>query len=130
MPRVKATAYGEKRHVRLERRVRLKTRRRGRKCYAHLRDPAFKAWIRQRPCLLAGREGHVCRGRVEFAHLDNEGNGGADRGNGLPICSGAHRLDATSWHVMGKQSWPAHWGINPYAVALELAADYEDERGE
>lgn len=107
----------------------LKHRRRGRKGYASLRDPLFKAWVRARPCLLAGRRRHQCSGRVEFAHLENEGNGGSDWGNGLPLCSGAHTGDATSWHVMGKTSWPKYWGINPYSVALELAAAYDQEQG-
>lgn len=103
---------------------------RGRKCYAHLRDPEFKAWVRTLRCLLSGREGHVCKGRVEFSHVIPEGRGAPDRGNGLPLCGlAAHREGAKSWHTMGPDSWQAHWGIDAAVVAAELGQRYEMREG-
>ena len=96
---------------------------RHRKQWAHLRDETYKAFVREQGCMLRnavatdGRR-HVCQGRVEFAHLENEGTGHADYGNGIGLCTSAHRTGAKSMHVMGKRSFPEFWQIN-----LEAAAD-------
>lgn len=97
---------------------------RHRKAFRHLRDPKFRAFVRVQGCQCRGLLGHVCRTRVEFAHIANEGNGGADRGNGLGLCAELHRTGAKSWHVMGKHSFPAYWGIDPVAIAKALDARY------
>jgi len=108
------------------RRTRLaKGRGKGRKCYAYLRDEQYKVWVRLQPCLLADVDGHVCKGRVEFSHIANEGNGGADFANGLPLCShAAHRFGSKCWHVMGRDSWQAYWEIDAVASAEWLARKY------
>jgi hypothetical protein len=101
---------------------------RGRKCYAHLRDPAFKAWVRSLPCFLLGKPGHACAGRVEFSHVQNEGGGAPDFANGLPLCGVAgHRLGAKSWHMMGRDSWQAHWSVDAEIEAVRLGRRYVTE---
>lgn len=112
-----------------KRTTKLRAKNRGRKCWQRLRDPAYKAAIRELPCHLEGDPRHECRGRVEFSHVQNEGNGGADYGNGLPLCSHAgHRYGAKSWHVMGKQSWQAYWGVDAVSAAAGYATIYEAAR--
>lgn len=102
--------------------------RRHRKCYAHLRNEPFKAWAREQGCQLAGLPGHVCDGRVEFAHDKAEGNGGADLGNGAGLCGIAgHRLGRYSLHVMGPKSFDRHWGIDFTAICQALGREYTGE---
>lgn len=71
----------------------------------------------------------MCRGRVEFAHLKSEGTGGADRGNGVGLCSAAHRWDADSLHVMGCVSFPAYWGVDLERQARWLATHDQEDAG-
>ena len=99
-----------------------------RRCYAHLRDEGYKAEIRLLPCLLLGRPDHVCKGRVEFSHVIPEGRGGPDVANGLPLCGlSGHREGSKSWHVMGKESFPAYWGLDLPAIAAALLVRYQTE---
>lgn len=118
------------RHARLAagpgptRRTRLKQTRH-RKCWRHLRDEPFKAYVRTLPCLLTTDPRHTCKGRVEFSHVKNEGNGGADLFNGIPLCSHAgHRYGAKCWHVMGRDSWQDYWGVNAEWEALAITTDW------
>lgn len=106
----------------LERRTPLR-KRRGRKCYAHLRDPDYKSWVREQGCVIWHPD-HVCRGRVEFAHLKSEGTGGADRGNGVGLCSGAHRWGPGALHMLGPISFECRWDVDLASLAASLAARY------
>lgn len=123
-----------KRTAPLERRTRLAPGRtplkqtRGRKCYAHLRDPQFKAWVREQGCRVLHPD-HRCRGRVEFAHLKSEGTGGTDYGNGLGLCSGAHRLGPGALHMLGPISFQCRWDIDLAYEAEQLAAKYPASPG-
>ena len=101
--------------------------RRHRRCYDHLRDEEYKAWVREQRCLLALRPGHRC-GRSEFAHLESEGRGGGDYGNGVPLCSMAHRRSPKSLHMLGPDSFEREWGVDLHAEAERLVARYERER--
>lgn len=57
------------------------------------RFPSHLAWLRKRPCLLEGRQGHVCSGGME-AHHHNEGEGGTGLKtfdyHAVPLCSAGH----------------------------------------
>lgn len=74
--------------------------------------PQHLKWLRGRPCILNGRAGHVCEGRMEAMHVDGAGG----KGMGLkvadycavPGCSLAHRL----YHDHGADSWQAAWNID------------------
>ena len=76
------------------------------------RFPSHLAWLRKRPCILEGKPGHVCMGRMEAMHVDGAGG----KGVGLkvadycavPGCSEAHRL----YHDHGAASWQLAWGID------------------
>jgi hypothetical protein len=98
-----------------------------RKCYQHLTDESFRRWIMGRPCVLRGKPGHVC-GESEPAHLDDAGRGSPDKGNIVPICAVGHRLSPKSWHMAGRESFCAHWGITMddlRQTAKELADWYD-----
>lgn len=104
--------------------TRIKVTRRRRKCYAHLVHPKFKAFARAQGCILASRPGHVCRGRIEFAHDKTEATGGQDFGNGAGLCQGGHRWDAKSMHELGPGPFDLFWRIDYTAICRSLAIHY------
>lgn len=76
------------------------------------RFPGHLKWLRGRPCILEGRHGHACEGRMEAMHVDGAGGKGvglkvADY-KAVPACSEAHRL----YHQYGALTWQATWRIN------------------
>ena len=78
----------------------------------------FLQWLRGRPCHIAGREGHICSGRIEACHVDYAGDKGigtkvSDR-FAIPMCSGAH-LEQTD--RLGWAPFEAKYGINGLAAA-------------
>lgn len=60
-----------------------------------IRDERFKRFVRGHYCLIKDKAGHVCSGKIQFAHLRK----GTDGGTGLkpsdcfgnPMCEAAHR---------------------------------------
>lgn len=78
-----------------------------------VRSEKFKQYVRGFPCLLAGKPGHVCSGRIQFAHVRMEGDGGMglkpSDSRGLPMCENAHLWDQ---HVKGEKAFEAKWGVN------------------
>jgi hypothetical protein len=114
-----------------DRKANLKPSRGRRKCYEHLTDKPYRRWIMSLPCLVAGRrignDRHRCRSRVEPAHLDNQGQGGVDRGNIVPLCGHAHRLEPWSYHMDGPDSFAARFNFDLVAIARELGQRYELE---
>jgi hypothetical protein len=84
------------------RRTRIPIRRRGGDRFPGRRDEAYRAAIRELPCLLAALG--KCSGPVEAAHVQSRGAGGGDRGNLVPLCSGHHREKKFAQHHIG---WPA-----------------------
>lgn len=108
-----------------------KIRSRGkRKCYQHLRRPDFKKWaVANYPCEVEGKPillglPHLCVGRLEFCHVQNEGIGGPDIGNGIVLCTGAHTGFKWSWHRNGKQSFQRQFGFDAVARAREIGARF------
>jgi hypothetical protein len=85
------------------------------------RFPAHLKWLRGRNCILAGKAGHVCEGRMEAAHYDGAG----DKGMGLkvadyhafPACSAAHG----ELHRIGQDTWQAKWSVNLARAVAEYA---------
>lgn len=76
------------------------------------RFPSHLKWLRGRPCILEGRHGHACEGRMEAMHCDGAGGKGvglkvADY-KAVPGCSEAHRL----YHQYGALTWQATWNVN------------------
>lgn len=84
------------------------------------RFPQHLKWLRGRPCILEGRNGHACEGRMEAMHVDRA----PGKGTGLkvadfyavPCCSEGHRL----YHQYGAETWEKTWRID----LLKAAADY------
>lgn len=74
--------------------------------------PSHLKWLRGRPCILEGKPGHVCEGRMEAMHVDGAGGKGMSLKVpdycAVPGCSLAHRL----YHDHGALSWQAAWGID------------------
>jgi hypothetical protein len=74
--------------------------------------PQHLKWLRGRPCILEGRHGHACEGKMEAMHVDGAGGKGmglkvADY-KAVPGCSEAHRL----YHQYGATTWQVTWNVN------------------
>lgn len=83
--------------------------------------PGFLKWLRGRACLIAGRAGHQCSGKVRACHVDYAGDKGvgtkvSDR-FAVPMCDGAHgeQTDRLGWGP-----FEAKYGIK----ALDAAAEF------
>lgn len=87
------------------------------------RFPSHLAWLRKRPCILEGRHGHACEGRMEAMHVDFAGGKGVSLKVRdiwtVPACSEAHRL----YHQHGARSWEAAWRIDLIEAAKQYAAN-------
>ena len=95
--------------------IRVETRPRHRNsCKADVerRFPQHLQWLRGRPCLIEGRAGHVCTGRMEASHSDADGSKGmglkAHDFTAVPLCSGAHQEKDR----IGLRTWEARYGVN------------------
>lgn len=78
----------------------------------------YAVWVRGLPCLL---EGLACMGRIEVAHVQSRGAGGADEGNTVPLCSAHHRQQ----HDIGLRSFNHKHRTNLERVARRLFEVYE-----
>lgn len=83
--------------------------------------PHHLAWLRGCECSIAGRNGHVCSGRMEAAHVRRGTEGGvalkpADF-HAIPLCSAAH----AEQHNVGEATFEARYGIDMKKVAEGLA---------
>lgn len=96
----------------------------GRARFAGRSDPAYRAWIRQQPCVLAdhpvARARGGCRGVIEPCHVKSKGASGGDQANLYPGCSRHHEEQ----HQTGIRSFQTRYGINLRALATELAVQY------
>lgn len=85
------------------------------------RFPGHLAWLRGRPCILEGRHGHACEGRMEAMHVDHAGGKGVSMKvsdvHAVPACSEAHRL----YHQYGARTWERTWNINLVEAAKQYA---------
>lgn len=85
------------------------------------RFPSHLAWLRKRPCLLAGKAGHECEGRIEAAHVDHAGGKGmslkvADF-HAVPLCGTSH----AALHSAGAKTWQMRHGVNLLDAAQQYA---------
>ena len=85
------------------------------RCTGHLR------WIRQHFCAVKNVNGHVCRGRIEAAHVRSGTDGGVGRKPSdiwaIPLCASAHR----DQHSVGEARFERAFGIDMKAIAEGLA---------
>ncbi len=76
------------------------------------RFPSHLSWLRKRPCLIEGRNGHACKGRMEAAHVDHAGGKGVSLKVpdyfAVPLCSDAHAL----LHAYGRLTWETAFGVD------------------
>lgn len=76
------------------------------------RFPTHIQWLRGRPCLLAGKAGHVCSGKITASHSDADGSKGMGLKShdftAVPLCWGAHAEKDT----IGLETWQAKYGVN------------------
>ncbi len=93
-------------------------RAKGRARFAGRSDPAYRAWIRQQPCLLANVA--RCRGVVEACHVKSKGAGGGDQANLYPACSRHHAKQ----HRMGIRTFQVTYGLDLPAIARQLSVRY------
>jgi hypothetical protein len=94
--------------------------------FPHRRQYEYQEWIRACPCLLEDRWlTHSCFGHVECAHVTSRGAGGADVGNCVPLCTGAHAQQ----HLWGIKTFQHEWEVDLKATAAELAQRYRQETG-
>ena len=82
------------------------------KADADRRFPTHLSWLRKRPCLLAGRAGHVCSGVMEASHSDADGSKGMGLKtydfHAVPLCSGAQQEKDS----IGLHTWQAKYGVD------------------
>jgi hypothetical protein len=76
------------------------------------RFPTHLSWLRKRPCLIEGRAGHVCSGRMEASHSDADGSKGMGLKShdftAVPLCSAAHAEKDS----IGLETWQAKYKVN------------------
>lgn len=85
-----------------------------------IRCPSHLAWVRRHECCIAGRNGHVCEGRIEAMHARN----GTDGGMGvkpsdiwtIPGCSGAHHEQ----HQIGEPAFERKYRLSLREIAALL----------
>lgn len=84
------------------------------KADAGRRFPTHLAWLRKRPCLLAGKAGHECAGVMEASHSDADGLKGmgikSPDYHAVPLCSGAHREKDS----IGLETWESRYGVSHF----------------
>ena len=93
-------------------------RAKGRARFAGRSDPAYRAWIRQQPCLLANVA--RCRGVVEACHVKSKGAGGGDQANLYPACSRHH----AEQHAIGIRTFQAKYSVDLHLTAARCAVAY------
>ncbi len=97
------------------------------------RFPKHLQWLRGRACIIEGRKGHVCNGKIEAAHVDDAGGKGtgikvADY-HAVPACHDAH----AEMH-RGARTWQRKYSIilaeaaKVYAKASPHRALWEDSQ--
>lgn len=84
------------------------------------RSPAHLKWIRGHECAVHGKQGHICEGRIEAAHVRRGTDGGlgvkpSDKYT-LPLCSIAHGEQ----HQIGESAFEKKYGIRMLDIAVKL----------
>ena len=95
-----------------------------------MREPAYLAFLRRQPCAV-GPVG--CSGPVEAAHV-RAGSTGMQRkpddAKSVPLCRGHHRDGPDAQHRSGEAVWWRRHGIDPFALAERLHAQFEAQPGQ
>ena len=96
-------------------------------------DEAYRTWIRERLCAVAGPNygpgQRYCdfwpwRPGMECAHLKTRGSGGEDGGNIVPLCPAHHEEQE------GRTAeFEARYGVDLSAIAADLWVRYREETG-
>lgn len=86
-----------------------------------IRSEKHKQWVRGHECAIAGRNGHVCSGKIEAAHVRTGTDGGLNVKPGdnwtIPLCGEAH---IRTQHRLGERLFEVTYGINMKAIAEQL----------
>jgi len=103
------------------------SKRRGRSSFPKRRDYGYLKWVvEESPCLLSYHwredtdEPHICLGPIQACHVKSRGAGGADRGNVVAMCAGAH----DEQHHVGIRSFQKRWSVDMETAAHELLGEY------
>lgn len=111
----------------IPRKTRIKNK--GRDRFKGRRNDAYRDAVTSTyPCEIEGRTvtpslRHRCSGILEFAHVEAKGIGGYDVGNGVTLCSEAHRLAPWSLHRDGNKSFAKRFDIDLTAKAQLVAEE-------
>lgn len=98
-----------------------------------IREPEYRAWIAELPCLLQGK--WSCDGSMdaafhlvtECAHVRGKGAGGGDE-QCIPLCAKHHRLGKRSLHALNVAGFDKEWGTHVRKTARELRQLYLREK--
>lgn len=87
-------------------------------------------FVKQQPCVLVGRQGHVCgffedRPRIESHHIKSVGSGGEDRNNTLSCCPKLH----DEFHAAPLSDMCRRWHLDFKSIAADLSNLYDQENG-
>ncbi len=93
-----------------------------------MKDAAFRAWVREQPCLLRGRvdrEGvpHQCVGTADPAHVVTYGHSRRDVRNIVPLCRLAHLEQEGR-----TREFEVRYDLDLRAIADEVFSQYDRDR--
>ena len=100
--------------------------------FEKLRDEAYRAWIRERWCVIVShgttqaKRSHRCwaPSGIVAAHVSPKARGTGDRNQLVPLCEGGHMEQ--EGHT---KAFNTKYGLDLAAIAKELDARYEKECG-
>lgn len=86
--------------------------------------------VRSMGCMVSGKAGHRCSGRVEACHARARGRGGVkgDSGDLWNGCHGAH-LEAGELRTTERARFIEKYGVDPTVRAAEIKAQLDAELG-
>jgi hypothetical protein len=90
-----------------------------------VRDGGYLAFLRRQPCVV-GPIG--CDGPTEAAHVRMGVTGMGrkpDDQNAVSLCAAHHRTGPDAQHASGERQWWSRHGLDPFAVAERLYAEYQ-----
>jgi hypothetical protein len=94
------------------------------------RSPEYLAWIRTLPCAVCAK-GSAAAIFVEAAHTNAMGGRGlgqkASDFSAIPLCSGHHRENPDSYHVLGEKGFSHRHRINLREILLRLQTRFWHE---
>lgn len=85
-----------------------------------IRDPEYVRHLREMPCAVCVHTGEKQTSRTEAHHVKTRGSGGGDD-TAVPCCSRHHK----HFHLIGRKSFAARYGIDLAKLAAQLYADFQ-----